>query len=88
MLKVKKGNKNTDKGKYSQRNGGLKVVEWGSVSQRLFLINIGSNNGLLYGVQVLYNESAGTGDNHGRINSMHFESMYECRSVAFYLQHP
>lgn len=65
MLKVKEGNKNIDKGKYSQRNGGLRVVEWGSVSQRLFLINVGSNNGLVYGVQVLRNESAGTGDNHG-----------------------
>jgi len=65
VLKVKEGNKNIDKGKYSQRNGGLRVVEWGSVSQRLFLINVGSNNGLVYGVQVLRNESAGTGDNHG-----------------------
>lgn len=88
MLKVKEGNKNIDKGKYSQRNGGLRVVEWGSVSQRLFLVNVGSNDSLAYGVQVLCNENAGTGDNHGRINSIHFESMYECISVAFYLQHP
>lgn len=88
MLKVKEGIKNTDKGKYSQRNGALRVVKWESVSQRLFLINIGSNNGLLNGMQVLCDESAGTGDSHGQINSMHFESMYECRRVAFYVQHP
>jgi hypothetical protein len=46
VLKVKEGIKNTGKGKYSQRNGAQRVVKWGSVSQRLFLFNIGSNNGL------------------------------------------
>jgi hypothetical protein len=65
VLTVKEGNKNFDNGKYSQRNGALTVVNWGSISQRLFLFNIGSNNSLLYGVLVLCNESAGTGDNHG-----------------------
>lgn len=80
-MKVKEGNKSIDKGKYSQRNGALRVMKWGIVSQRLFLINIGSNNSLLYGVQILCKESAGTGDNHGRINSMHFESMCEYRRV-------
>jgi hypothetical protein len=52
-------------------------------SQRLLLINIGSNNGLLSRAEILCYESAGTGDDRGQMNSMNFETWMNVEVLPF-----